>query len=153
MSKETMLDHPQDPNKFDLRTHLWDGQGHLVKKNLYTKYVIKGEEFYERPVHSGNLWTGNNQPAGRIAKRDKPHPELGPFEVIDVPHKHYAAPLEGEEAVAYALAAEREKSAQLEAELNAIRAERAPKAVTPKGSGSLAAMAASPQLPNHGQGD
>ena len=143
MAKETMLDHPQDPNKFDLRTHLWDGQGHLMKKNLYTKYVIKGEEFYERPVNSGNLWTGGNQPAGRLARRDKPHPELGPFEIVDEPHKQYDVELEGDEALAYKLAAEREKSAELEKELAAIRAERAPKVadkIAPKTTAPLAAM-------------
>ena len=62
-ARKSMMDQEMDPNKFDLRTHLFDNQGRLVKKNHYVLRVINGVSYYERPVNSGNLWFENNQPA------------------------------------------------------------------------------------------
>lgn len=110
------LEYTPDPNKFDLRTHHWNAQGILTKKNLYTLYVIDGNKFFERPVNSGNLWYENNQPAGRVEYVD------GKRIIAEgKAHIEYKAPLQGDEAIHYALEQEKARTAALEAELAAIK--------------------------------
>ncbi len=141
MAVTSMMDHPADPNKFDLRTHFWDSQGILVKKNLYTLYVIAGEQYFERPVGSGNLWTGGNQPAGRMID-GKVHG--------DVEHVEFTPDLHGAEAEHFQLEQMRTKTAALEAELAAIKAERAPKEDVKKSAAPLAATMTEPTLRSKG---
>jgi len=120
-------EHATDPNKFDLQTHFWDSQGNLVKKNLYTQYVIKGEQYFERPVGSGNLWSGGNQPAGRIERTfDSTGRQTAQDFQFEAAHKAYSAPLSGEEKLHYQLEQEREARIAAEKELAAIRSERSP---------------------------
>lgn len=118
-----MMDYTPDPNKFDLRTHHWNGQGHLTKLNLYTCHVVEGRQYYERPINSGNLWYENNQPAGRVTYKDG-------VKAIDTAAAHlaYTQPLDGAEKLHFELAAEKVRTAELEAELAAIMADRTPKA-------------------------
>lgn len=111
------VEHKPDPNKFDLRTHIWDSQGNLVQKNLYTNHVIEGRSYFERPIHSGNLWYENNQPAGRVEYKD------GKKNILEgAAHVAYTMPPEGPEAFHIELEKEREKSASLEARLAALEA-------------------------------
>lgn len=116
------MDYTPDPNKFDLRTHHWNGQGQLMKLNLYTCHVVEGRQYYERPINSGNLWFENNQPAGRVTYKDG-------VKNIDVnaAHMDYVQPLDGAEKLHFELVAEKSRTAELEAELAAIKADRAPK--------------------------
>lgn len=119
------LEYTPNPNKFDLRTHVWDNQGHLVRENLYRSFIVGGAHYFERPVNSGNLWLENNQPAGRVECKfnDKGHIISKAFD-FTAPHKDFTAPLQGAAKVHYELEQERARSAQLEAELAQIRQER-----------------------------
>lgn len=129
---KNMIDQVMDPHKFDLRTHIWDSQGRLVKKNLYTLYVINGEQYYERPINSGNLWTGGNQPIGRIERKFGPKGEILSRNFDhSAPHEEYTPELIGDEAIMYQLEQERAHRVKLEAELAAIKADSAVK-ITPK---------------------
>lgn len=123
------LEYVPDPNKFDLQTHAWDAQGHLVRENPYRSYIIEGRQYFERPVNSGNLWFENNQPAGRVdlTFNDKGHIIKKDFK-FDEPHRDYVAPLNGAEKVHYELEQERSRVAALEAELASIKKEQTAKA-------------------------
>lgn len=149
MEAKRIVEYKPDPNKFDLVTHRWDGQGRLVGKNPYRTYIIEGRSYFERPVNSGNLWFENNQPAGRVELtfNDKGHIASKKFE-FDAAHKEYTAPLTGAERVHYELEQERSKTAALEAELAAIKAEREPKKVI--NHAPQAAAVAEPQLKKRG---
>lgn len=118
-----------DPNKFDLVTHHWSRTGQLIRKNLYTLYVVEGNKFFERPIKSGNLWYENNQPAGRI---EFPN---GVRKITEgAPHVAFTAKLEGDDALFYELEQEKNRNAKLEAELAAIRKDAAPKNAEQSGS-------------------
>ena len=123
MSKQ--LKYESDPNKFDLRTHVWDSQGNLTKKNLYRNYIMDGRSYFERPVNSGNLWFENNQPAGRVELtfNEAGHIIAKKFD-FNAEHKEYKAPMTGAEKIHYELEQERAKTAQLKAELDAINKEK-----------------------------
>lgn len=127
MQPAKRLEYTPDPSKFDLRTHVWDAQGALVKKNLYTNHCIEGRQYYERPVQSGNLWYANNQPAGRVTYVLQADGRT--IKNIDEKAEHIAfiPKLEGDDALFYALEQEKTKSAALEAEIAAIRAEASAK--------------------------
>lgn len=116
-----------DPHKFDLRTHVWDNQGHLVSVNHYRKFILSGSEYYERPVNSGNLWFENNEPAGRVicTFNDKGHIVTKEFD-FKAEHIEYIPAPTGAEKLAYELAAAHAKNAQLEAELKAIGQDKRP---------------------------
>ena len=122
-----VLEYVPDPNKFDLVVDRWDGQGQRVgQRNTYRKYITSQHgELYERPVNSGNLWYENNQPAGRVHLEfnDKGHILKKEFKIGEQ-HLAYVAPPTGAAKMAAELAAERAKSAHLEAELRAINKER-----------------------------
>lgn len=147
MQSTRRLVYTPDPNKFDLRTHHWDGQGALVQKNLYTCYVREGQQYFERPVNSGNLWHGNNQPAGRVTKQfnDAGHEISKSFDHT-APHVKFTPKLTGDDALHYQLEQERARSAALEAEVAAIRKERTPAAVSTAGLEVMAARPAPPRL-------
>lgn len=124
MQTTRRLKYEPDPNKFDLRTHEWDGQGKLIGTNHYRAYIVDGNKYYERPVNSGNLWFENNKPAGRVECKfnDKGHITSKRFN-FEAAHISYTPPLTGAEKLHYELEQERHRSAQLEAELSAIRKE------------------------------
>lgn len=128
MQATKRLEYVADPNKFDTRTHIWDAQGKLVAKNPYRLFIVQGNQYFERPVNSGNLWTEGNQPAGRVECKfnDKGHIVSKEFD-FTAPHKKWVAPLTGDSKLHYELEQERARTAELEAELAAIRGERAPK--------------------------
>lgn len=108
-----------DPNKFDLITHHWSPTGQLIRKNLYTLYVVEGNKFFERPVKSGNLWYENNTPAGRIEFDAK-----GIRKITEgASHVAFTPKLEGDDALFYELEQEKTKRAAAEAELAAIKKE------------------------------
>lgn len=122
-ARKSMMDQEMDPNKFDLRTHLFDNQGRLVKKNHYVLRVINGVSYYERPVNSGNLWFENNQPAGRLTKRDRPDKDFGPWSIDEAaPHKDFKPQLEGDEALQWALNSKEEQISALKKQLDDLRA-------------------------------
>lgn len=127
MQPAKRLQYEPDPNKFDLRTHLWDGQGNLVKKNLYTLYVIEGRQYFERPIQSGNLWFENNQPAGRVLFEKDSSGKMQRRIDEGAEHIAFIPKLEGDDALYYALEQEKLRTADLERELAAVRADRAPK--------------------------
>lgn len=121
MQPAKRIEYKPDPNKFDLVTHRWDSQGHLVAKNPYRTFIINGAQYFERPVNSGNLWFENNKPAGRVELtfNEKGHIATKEFKFDDA-HKSFTAPLEGDEKLHFELEQVRAKNAQLEAELAAI---------------------------------
>lgn len=126
MEARKPLEHIPDPNKFDLTVDRWNSQGHRVgPRNPYRKYIIAGSEYYERPLNSGNLWLENNRPAGRVICEfnEKGHITKKEFD-FGAAHTAYIPAPTGAEKLAGELAAERAKSAQLEAELRAITRER-----------------------------
>lgn len=129
MQKTKRLEYVPDPNKFDLQTHRWDSQGNLVAKNPYRNHIINGNSYYERPVNSGNLWFENNQPAGRMELEFGEDGKISKKTLrLDAKHVDYTAPLKGDAAIHYELEQTRNKNAQLEAELAAIKGESAKKA-------------------------
>lgn len=118
------IEYKPNPNKFDLRTHAWDGQGRLISKNLYRSFLIEGRQYFERPVNSGNLWFENNQPAGRVEYTFGESGKISSKEFkFDAPHKEWTAPLDGDEKLHYELEQTKEKNAQLEAEIASIKKE------------------------------
>lgn len=165
MAAKSMLDQIADPSKFDLRTHFWDSQGNLVKKNLYTLYVRDGQQYFERPINSGNLWTAGNQPCGRVEKTFGPTGVVSKMEFdVTAEHKAFTPQLTGDEGLHHQLEQERSQRIELEAELAAIKAERNVKTIVTGtgvvgagGSGGstgimqqtgLAAMSGEPKLRN-----
>jgi hypothetical protein len=129
---KNMIDQEMDGNKFDRRTHIWDSQGRLIKTQLYVEYVRDGNRYIERPINSGNLWTEDNQPAGRVEKTySAKGTVLTKSFDYTVPHKEFKPELTGDEALMYQLENEREETARLKAELAAIKAEQAPKETKP----------------------
>ncbi len=148
MQPAKRLTYEPDPNKFDLRTHHWDGQGNLTKKNLYTCHVVNGNSFFERPIKSGNLWYENNQPAGRVTYDDKG------VKTIDTAAAHIAfvPKLEGDDALFYELEQQKNETAALKAELAAIKAETAAK-VAPAAAPAPKAESAAPTLRTKGAPD
>lgn len=143
MRPAKQLEIEVDPNKFDLRTHVWDAQGALVRKNLYTNHCVEGRNYFERPIKSGNLWYANNQPAGRVDYIKGPDGKT--IKKIDeqAAHTVFTPELEGDEALLYALEQEKNRSTALEQELAAIKADRvaAITAATPAAAAPLFAVA------------
>lgn len=126
MQPSKQLQYQPDPNKFDLRTHIWDSQGNLVSKNLYRAFHMQGSTYYERPVNSGNLWFENNQPAGRMEYTLSPDGKIGPKRFVpDAPHIDYVEPLKGAEKLQADLGAAKKENVQLRDELEAIRKDQA----------------------------
>lgn len=117
-------EHQPDPNKFDLMTHHWNGQGEISRTNLYTCHVVDGNKYFERPINSGNLWFENNQPAGRVLYKNG-------VKSIDATAEHisYTAPLEGAEKLHFELENTRTELEAAREELAAIKAEAEKRAV------------------------
>ena len=132
MESAKILEYKSDPNKFDLITHKWNSQGHLVVKNPYRAFIISGVTYYERPVNSGNLWHENNQPAGRIECEfnSKGHIVKKEFK-FGAEHKDWKAPLTGDAKLHFELEQERDRNIQLQAELEAIKKEKSAKQASP----------------------
>lgn len=105
--------------EFDLQTHGWDPQTRqLAWKNPYRMHHIKGVQYWERPVGSGNLYTKQDEPCGRIVdfkqlKIDK-----------DAPHIEWEAPKSPAELAAAKQHELMSRNAELQAELDAIKKER-----------------------------
>ena len=124
MQPAKQLKYEPDPNKFDLRTHVWDSQGNLVSKNTYRSFIMEGRQYFERPVNSGNLWYENNQPAGRVELTFCENGKISKKEFhFEAAHKEYTAPLSGSEALHFELEQQKSRTAELEAELASIRNE------------------------------
>ncbi len=125
-ARNHVAEHKPDPNVFDLRTHFWDSQGNLDRKNLYTCYVRDGNSYYERPVNSGNLFTAGNQPAGRVEKTFGLKGQTATMRFDhEAVHREYVPQLTGDEALHHQLEQERTQRLAAEAELAAIKAEQA----------------------------
>jgi hypothetical protein len=128
------LEYVPDPNKFDLRTHVWDTQGTLVRKNPYRAHINDGRTLFERPVNSGNLWGENNQPAGRVELEFGPNGKISKKTFhFEAAHKAYTPPLSGAEALHYQLEQEKEKNAALQAEIDQIRSGKQPLSAVQEG--------------------
>jgi len=124
LSARKRIEYQADPNKFDLQVHAWDGQGQLVKANHYRQFIIGGITYYERPVNSGNLWFENNQPAGRMEYELGDSGKIGKKTLNkEAEHLVFTKPLSGAEKVHFELEKARERNAQLEAEIAAIKVE------------------------------
>lgn len=124
-----VVEYIPDPNKFDLRTHVWDGQGKLTRKNTYRMFNIDGRVVYERPVNSGNLWGENNQPAGRVLlefAKDKPGVIAKKTFDFEAEHVEFTPPLTGAEALHFELEQKNRENEQLRAELAQIKGDKQP---------------------------
>ena len=125
MESAKILEYKSDPNKFDLITHRWNSQGHLTHVNPYRLFILSGVSYYERPVNSGNLWHENNQPAGRVECEFGPDGKIAKKEFkFGAAHRDWKAPLSGDEKLHFELEQEKAKTADLQAELEAIRKEQ-----------------------------
>lgn len=106
--------------KLGLKVHHRDAQGRLIAETPYTLHIQKGTRFYEAPKSSGNLWYEENglftKPAGRIVAGQ-----------IDTTAKHieYAPPKVGVAAAEAENQTLKQKMEALEAELSAIKKEKA----------------------------
>jgi len=88
VSKQKEYEIPEArQNEFDLRVHMRDPKGRLLKVQPYSLHVKEGVRYFERPVGSHNLFFENNEPAGRLVIDDKgkrtvekgaPHQEWNP---------------------------------------------------------------------------
>lgn len=107
-----------DPG-FDLQTHKWNSKGGLERVEHYRLHCIRGAQYFERPVGSGNVFYKSGEAAGRILL-------TGSSFAVDTDAKHIAftPPPTGAEKVAKELADRTSEVARLEAELNAIKADR-----------------------------
>lgn len=124
MQAKKMIEYVPDPDKFDLVTHRWDQSGNLIYKNLYRKFIIDRNEYYERPVNSGNLWYENNQPAGRVEYKVNEKGHI--FDKVfnhSAEHKAYTAPASPQELGEQLLSSQAENN-RLKSELAAILKER-----------------------------
>lgn len=102
--------------KFDILVHIRDRKtGRMIAENPYVLRKHHGVDYFERPKGSGNLYFGNNEPAGRY--------EAGKF-LPDAAHKEWVKPLNEKELVAQAIAAKDDENAKLKAELNEIKREK-----------------------------
>lgn len=122
--------HQPDPNKFDLRTHHFDGRGRLKKVNHYRMHNHKGVNYFERPVGSGNLFSENNEPAGRVEfleiKNERGHVIKSKSFDFKAEHKDYVAPLSGQEKLHFENEQLKNENSVMKAalaEIEAIRAE------------------------------
>ena len=120
-------DMPSDPNKFDLRTHFFDSNGHLYKTNHYVCHTIDKVSYYERPVSSGNLWLENNRPGGRLVRTFNKETKRWD-KTIDATAEHIemAPELSDAQKIQLELQIERDKNAKLQAELAQIHKESEP---------------------------
>lgn len=126
MSAKKHLEYVPDPNKFDLVVHRWNSQGIPVgNPNHYRLHNQNGNNYYERPVNSGNLWTEGNQPAGRVELTFGENGKIArkSFE-FNAAHKEYVAPLTGDAKMHFENEQLKTKTAALEAELAQIKKER-----------------------------
>lgn len=119
------MPNAQESAGFDLRTHIFDKRGRLTGKNPYRLHVRNGERLFERPVGSGNLWYENGDPAGRVEVTISADARTQTKKFhIGAEHKAYTAPLTGAEKLHFEHEELKAKTAAMEAELAAIRAER-----------------------------
>ena len=123
--KRNLIEYEPDPNKFDLRTHIWDTKGNLVKENTYRSFIREGRQVFERPVGSGNLWYENNEPAGRIECQynEKGHIIAKEFKP-EAKHIEFVPPMNDDEKTYFELQNANKRLAQLEAELASIKKEQ-----------------------------
>lgn len=77
--------------------------------------------YLEFPAGSGNLWSKNWEPAGRW---DAKQPE-GKRYIKDAPHVEWTPPETQDQVLAKEMAMDKQKIAELEKELSAIRGEQA----------------------------
>ena len=148
MQPAKRLVYTPDPNKFDLRTHVWDAQGALVSKNLYTNHCIAGRNYFERPIQSGNLWFENNQPAGRVEYVAGPDGKMEKKIDENAAHVVFVPKLEGDDALFYALEQEKNRTAALELELAAIKADREKSSVSAAEASKVAAVESKMEMPS-----
>jgi hypothetical protein len=128
-------------DKFDLVVQKRDRKtGRVTEVNPYVLRVHQGVQYFERPKGSGNLFFGNNEPAGRYDK--------GRFLVgaNAAEHVEWVKPLTDEDKVKQAVAAQAAENERLRAELNEIKREAKFKLEgPPPDAAPEAAPAAAPQ--------
>lgn len=108
------------------KVHHRDRRGNMMKKTPYTAYVKNGTTYIEKPAGSGNLFHENMEPAGRVERViDEKTGVIAPKFDFEAEHKEFKPAPTGAEQIQLDLAAEKQKSALLERELAAIKAEQA----------------------------
>lgn len=121
---------PSSANTFDLVVNHRDPKtGLQTKSNPYTLHVVglpNGEKMrlFERPIGSGNVYDGQNRPAGRFDKT-KPEKER---HLPDEPHVAFIAPQTEDEKLAASLIAKDAQLAAMQKELDLMKADAAKKA-------------------------
>ena len=101
---------------FDLIVHRRDEKSGRVKEIApYRMYAKDGNEYFERPKGSGNLFFRNNEHAGRmvegVVKKDAEHIE-------------WVVPLSADQQLAQHNAAQADELAKLRAELDSMKKEK-----------------------------
>lgn len=116
------------PDQFDLQTHQFDKRGNLRSTNHYFLHIRGTAKYFERPQFSGNLFSENDEPAGRVERLidDKTGKPVLSFD-HNADHKAYSRPLEGAEKISAELQETKAENDALKAELEALRAEQAAK--------------------------
>lgn len=123
----------QTGGEFSLKTHYFDHRGRKLGEQPYRLHINSDGEHFERPVGSGNLYHPNGKAAGRYLYEKNSDGTIK-TKTYDAKAKHAAwiAPLSGAEKVEAELVAEKQKSAQLLSELEAIKSEQKGKAQVQK---------------------
>jgi len=132
-------------DQFDLQTHQFDKRGNLKSTNHYFLHIRGTAKYFERPQFSGNLFTENDEPAGRVERLvdEKTGKPVLSFD-HNREHKIYAAPLEGAEKISHELAEAKGENAALKAELEALLAEKAAKEAAIEAKGEATRKPESP---------
>ena len=104
---------------FNLKVTHTDRRGRILKRTPYRLFVRQGEQLFECPKHSGNLFYENGAQAGRVEFSSE-----GRTFRMGAPHVAYVPPLSGAAKVEAEKLSLEQENAQLKAELSAIKAEQ-----------------------------
>lgn len=105
---------------FDIVVNKWDNKTkRMVEKNPYRLHVVRNVEYFERPVGSGNLYSKDGIPSGRMVN-------LRNMEIDrDAAHIEWTAPKTEADLKEIRYAEMQKRIAEYEAELTSIKKEQA----------------------------
>lgn len=150
MQNEVIIGKPEEKESegFDIRVHYVDGATRKVThKNPYRMHVVKGVQYFERPVGSLNLFYKDGSPAGRLDEKALAKNKMEVL--VGAAHVEWVAPKSESELREMEYQAAIKKSAALEKELAAMKAEQEKK----DGIASKDVSSAKPRRSGNGSAD
>lgn len=121
LAKKKLAKTEEETPGFDLRNRITDKNGEVTLKQDYFIHLRAGQQYFERPVGSGNLFFLSGQPAGRLETS-----ENGMKTINDkAEHIEFYAPLDADGELFEQLKATQAESEALRRELDAIKKEKA----------------------------